>query len=68
MCQRPRRIAARLIATEIMKTKANNVPHIALAPRYTVLLDFCFVTFFGIEHSREHNRVDICARVVDCYQ
>jgi len=32
LCQRPRRIAARLIATETMKTKANNVPHIALPP------------------------------------
>jgi hypothetical protein len=29
-----------------MKTKANNVPHIALAPRYAGVMGFLFCDFF----------------------
>jgi len=53
---------------EIMKTKANNVPHIALAPRYTLLWEFCFVTFFGTKRPTGYNPVETGNRVVDCYQ
>jgi hypothetical protein len=48
---------------EITKTKANNVPHITLAPRYTPYGIFV-LWFFWIKYSRAASRGDICKRAL----
>ena len=48
MCQRLRRIAARLRATAIKNVNAKSVLHMPTSPTAAGIVDFYFVTFFGL--------------------